>query len=611
MYCIKKITKDLTWIGGNDRRAPLFEGVYSIPYGVSYNSYLLVDTVTVLFDTVDKSVSNRFFENLEHVLNGRELNYVVVQHMEPDHSATLKELLNKYPKTVVVCNAKTKGMINQFFNLDVDFYEVDETSVLNTGRHSLKFVMAPMVHWPEVMVTYDTTEKILFSADAFGHFGALNGALFADEVDFEHNYMDEARRYYCNIVGKYGGPVQTLLKKAANLEIKYICPLHGFVWRKNINYFVEKYLLWSSYTPEQQGVMIAYASIYGNTENAAEILASKLFEKGIKVALYDVSVTSSAEILAESFKYSHLVFASSTYNGGIFVKMDDLLRDLAAHNIQNRTVAFIENGSWAATSGRLMKKVFEPCKNINFIEECVSIKSSLKPEQEVQLESLACEIAETLPKPTEEIKQTKNISSEAMFKIPYGLFLLSSKNGEKDCGCIINTVQQITDSPKQIAIAVNNANFTHNCIEKTKQFNISVLSESVNFNVIENFGFQSNENVDKFSKFAENVARTENGLAYLTEFTNAVISANVKSSYNCGTHTVFVAEVVEALVLNNNPSVTYNYYLNNIKPKSPKAKSKKGFVCKVCGYVYEGEILPENFVCPICKQGTEAFEKLK
>ena len=349
MYCTRKVADDLIWVGADDRRLAMFEGVYSVPRGVSYNSYLLLDEKTVVFDTVDHAVEKTFLENVEHGLNGRTLDYLVVQHMEPDHSATIRTLLMLYPEAEVVCSKKTEGMLRQFFGdaVKMNIKVVGEGDTLKTGKHEFTFLAAPMVHWPEVIVTYDLTTKTLFSADAFGTFGALNGALFADEVDFFRDYLDEARRYYTNIVGKYGVQVQALLKKAATVEIKTICPLHGFVWRENIGAYLEKYQKWSLYEPEVSGVMIAYASVYGNTENAANILACKLRDKGIKTTMFDVSVAETSEVVAASFQYSHLVFAAPTYNGGIFIKMDEVLRDIEAHSLKNRTVAFMENGTWA------------------------------------------------------------------------------------------------------------------------------------------------------------------------------------------------------------------------------------------------------------------------
>ena len=387
MHCVKKVTDDLYWIGGSDRRLALFENVYPIPRGVSYNSYVLLDEKTVLLDTVDASISGLFFENLEHVLNGRTLDYLIVNHMEPDHCAIIADVVRRYPDMKLVCNAKTVPMLKQFFDFPVDDRTVivKEMDTLCTGKHTFAFVMAPMVHWPEAMVSYDTVDKILFSADGFGTFGAINGNLFADEVDFERDWLDDARRYFINIVGKYGVQVQNLLKKAATLEIKMICPLHGPIWRENLGWFIEKYDTWSSYKPENQAVMIAYASIYGNTQNAAEILASKLADKGVKnIAMYDVSVTDPSVIVSESFRCSHLVFAAPSYNGGIFTKMETVLSELKAHSLQNRTVAIMENGTWAPVAGKQMR------------EEGVTIRSAVKEAQEASLEALAEKIASSL-----------------------------------------------------------------------------------------------------------------------------------------------------------------------------------------------------------------------
>ena len=594
MHCTRKITDDLIWVGGDDRRLAMFEGVYSVPNGVSYNSYLLLDNTTVLFDTVDSAVSGVFFDNLEYALGERKLDYVIVQHMEPDHSATLRDLLIRHPETTVVCNTKTQVMIKQFFGREYDSYIVKEGDFLNTGKHSLTFVMAPMVHWPEVMVTFDTTDGILFSADAFGTFGALNGAMFADEVDFFGDYLSEARRYYCNIVGKYGPQVQSLLKKASGLDIKMICPLHGFVWRSGIGDYIEKYLLWSSYKPEKEGVLIAYASVYGNTENAANILSVKLREKGIKTVMFDVSVTPASEIIAAAFCYSHLVFASTTYNAGIFVTMDELLRDLAAHNIQNRTVAFIENGSWAPTSGKLMKEILSECKNMTVVGETVTIKSSLSKESAEGLDALVEAICESFPKKDFSHPSEAAVDNSAVFSISYGLYVLSAKDGEKDNGCIINTAQLVTDSPKRIAITVNKANYTHDIILKTGVFNLSVLSEDASFDIFKQFGFSSGRERDKFEGL--NCPSSANGVKYL----------------DCNTHTVFIADITEAFRLSDKPSATYEYYLNHIKPKPPQTEENKvGFVCKICGYVYEGETLPADYICPLCKHGAEDFEPIK
>ena len=396
MYCTRKICDDIIWVGADSRRLTLFEGVYKVPRGISYNSYLLLDEKTVLFDTVEHDVASTFMKNLEGALNGRDLDYIVVNHIEPDHSATLFDTLRKYPRAKVVCNAKTIAIIEQFFGDVPDHILVKEGDGLSVGKHQLSFIFAPMVHWPEVMMTYDSTAKILFSADAFGTFGALNGAIFADEVDFDRDYLDEARRYYCNIVGKYGPQVQAALKKMCALDIEIIAPLHGFVWRENLSYYIEKYRLWSSYTPEVKGVMLAYASIYGNTELAANILACRLREAGVPLVMYDTSVTDHSHILAEAFKYSHLVFASPTCNGGTFSTMEYLLRDIAAHGLKNRKIAFIENGTWSAMAAKQMKAILEPLAGLEFIKKTPIVKSSVRKEQGVDLESLASEIIKSI-----------------------------------------------------------------------------------------------------------------------------------------------------------------------------------------------------------------------
>lgn len=613
MYCTRKVTDKIYWIGGDDRRIALFENVYPVPGGVSYNAYFVSDEKTMVIDTVDHSVSKVFFENIAHELDGRDLDYLVVNHMEPDHAATIGELILRYPKATIVCNQKIAVMLKQFFDFDVDSRAqiVKEGDTLSTGEHTFTFVMAPMVHWPEVMMTYEISHKILFSADAFGTFGALNGHLFADEVNFEADYLAEARRYYTNIVGKYGTQVQAVLKKAAGIEIEMICPLHGFVWRKNIGDFVDKYMKWSTYTPEQQGVLIAYASVYGNTENVAGIIACKLAEAGKKVVMYDVSATHPSYIVAEAFRYSHMVLVSTTYNAGIFVNMENLVRDLAHHNLQNRTVALVENGSWAPTAAGLMKCELSGLKNMTFLENTLTIRSALKSGQMDQLNALVEEILDSMREPEAEGDKEAMVEPNALFKLSYGLFVLTAKDGGKDNGCIINTVTQLTDTPKRITIAVNKANYTHDMIQKTGVFNVSVLSEDVPFKIFQQFGFQSGRDADKFAGMATQT-RSANGLRYLDEYTNAFISAKVISAEDYGTHTLFVADITEAKVLSAEPSVTYAYYFEHIKPKpQPTAETKKGWVCKICGYVYEGEDLPADFICPLCKHGAEDFEPLK
>ena len=613
MYCVKKMTEDLYWVGGNDRRLALFENVYPIPRGVSYNAYVVLDEKTVLLDTVDNSVSPIFFENLAHVLNGRKLDYLIVNHMEPDHAATIEAVVLRYPEVTLVCNKKTAQMMKNFFSFDVDsrVHLVAEMDTLCTGKHTFAFVMAPMVHWPEVMVTYDATTKTLFAADAFGTFGALGGNLYADEVNFQTEWLDDARRYYTNIVGKYGTQVQALLKKAATIEIETICPLHGPVWRKDIGWFIDKYVHWATYTPEEDAVVIAYASVYGNTETAANILAGKLADLGVRnVKVYDVSATHASETVSECFRASHLVFLSTTYNAGMFVNMENLVHDIVNHNLQNRTIALVENGSWAPTAGGLMRAEFSKLKNCTILDETVTIKSSLKEAQLESMDALAEAIVDSMPKHEAPVHTADApVEQNAMFSLSYGLFVLTARDGAKDNGCIINTVTQLTDTPKRISIAVNKANYTHDMIKKTGVFNVSVLSNDAPFAMFQHYGFQSGRDVDKFAG-VQGMARATNGVYYLPYCTTAFISARVTQTIEFETHTLFIADVTEARQLSDVPSMTYAYYFANVKPKPSKLKEQHGWVCKICGYVYEGEELPADFICPLCKHGAEDFEKV-
>ena len=616
MYCVKKMTDDLYWVGGSDRRLALFENVYPIPNGVSYNAYLLLDEKTVLLDTVDRSIADLFFENVAHVLNGRKLDYVIVNHMEPDHCAVLQDLVLRYPEVKIVCNAKTVTMIRNFFTFDIDSRAmiVKEMDTLCTGRHTFAFVMAPMVHWPEAMVSYDATTKTLFSADAFGTFGALNGNLYADEVNFKTEYLADARRYYTNIVGKYGTQVQALLKKAAAIEIETICPLHGPVWRKDIAWFLDKYVHWATYQPEETAIVVAYASVYGNTENAANILAGMLADKGVRnVKVYDVSATHPSYIVSECFRASHLVFLSTTYNAGMFVNMENLVHDIVHHNLQNRTIALVENGSWAPTAAGLMRAEFQKLKNCTILDEGVSIRSSLKEDQLAQMEALADALVASMPAqkpvPAQE-KPAGLVEQNAMFSLSYGLFVLTARDGAKDNGCIINTVTQLTDSPKRISIAVNKANLTHDMIVKTGEFNVSVLSNDAPFALFQHYGFQSGRNTDKFAG-VQGMARSTNGIYYIPYCTSAFLSAKVTQTVEFETHTLFIADVTEAKLLSNVPSMTYAYYFANVKPKPAALQKQTGWVCKICGWVYEGEELPPDIVCPLCKHGAADFERLQ
>lgn len=627
MRNFRLVAKDVYWVGANNKRLDLFEGVFPLPDGVSYNSYLVTDEKNILLDCVDKSVCGVFFENLEFILKDKKLDFVVINHCEPDHLATLGELVLRFPEVEIIGNTRTIAMIKQFFEFDADSRAVlvKEGDTISTGKHEFAFYTAPMVHWPEVMVTYDKTDKFLYSADAFGSFGTLNGNIFADECDFERDYLDEARRYYTNIVGKYGAQVQAVLKKAATLDIAVILPLHGPIWRENLGFILEKYQKWSSYTPEDDGVLIAYASVYGNTENAANILATQLAEAGVKkIIMFDVSVTHPSFVISEAFRLSTIVFAATTYNAGIFICMETLLNDIAAHNLQNRTIGIIENGTWAAQSGQKMKELLSPLNGTKFLETSVSLKSSVKEDTVKQLQNLANEIVASLPKTvgTADMQVFENsntsaasvINPSAFFKITYGLFVLTAKDKEKDSGCIINTLMQITDNPKRVQIAVSKANFTHDLIIKSKKFNASLLTTEAKFDVFKRFGFQSGRDTDKFAGFEQNCKRSANGLYYLTQHTNAFFSAKVIDIIDVGTHSIFVADVEESKVLSNVASLSYQYYTDNIKPKpntvkADTARKKYVYVCKICGYIYESDTeMPDDYTCPVCKHGKDVFE---
>ena len=399
MYCTRKVTDTIWWVGGNDRRLALFENLFPIPHGVSYNSYVIMDEKTALMDTTDPSITSLFLANVAHTLNGRKLDYLIINHMEPDHCSNIEEIMHRYPETTLVCNAKTLQMIGQFYDLDLTERTmiIKEGDTLSLGSHTLHFVAAPMVHWPEVMMVYEDSEKILFSADGFGSFGALNGNLFNDEINFDRDWLDDARRYYTNIVGKYGAQVQAVLKKASGLDIQMICPLHGPIWRNNLAYILDKYVKWSTYEPEDKAVAIMYGSMYGNTERAADILATALSTAGVKdVRVYDISNTDVSELISEAFRCSHIVIASPTYNGGLYPVVESLLNDMKALNLQNRTFALIENGTWAATSNKHMRAIVEAMKNMTILDTTVTVKSSVKEAQIEALQQLAKEIIDSL-----------------------------------------------------------------------------------------------------------------------------------------------------------------------------------------------------------------------
>ncbi|MDR1444565.1 MAG: flavin reductase [Treponema sp.] len=610
----ERLIKDgVYWIGGNDRRLSVFEGVYPAERGVSYNSYLVLDEKTVLLDTVDKAVGSVFFEDLEFLLRGRGLDYVIIQHMEPDHSACLAELILRYPGVTIVTTKKAAAMMGQFFNFDAAsrLKAVGEGDSLSAGKRNFTFVEAPMVHWPEVMMTYESHDKILYSADAFGSFGAIDGNLFADQVDYRGRWLDDARRYYTNIVGKYGDQTLAVLDKAAKLDIEMICPLHGLVWRKNLDFFLEKYRRWAGYKAEDDTVLIAYSSVYGNTENAVGILSGALADRGVRnIAVYDVSATRSDIIVSELFRCSHVVFAATTYNAGVFIKMEEALNDIKAHQIRSRTAAVMENGSWAPAAGKLIRDLLGALPGWKILGDTVTINSSLKEGGRASIEALADTIAADLPKAAVPVHEKNALDIPAFFKLTYGLFLLTTRDGDKDNGCIINTAVQLTDTPKRITISVIKANHSDELIRKTGVFNVSVLTVDTPFKVFQRFGFQSGRTVDKFAG-SEAPSRSANGLMYAPRYSNAFISCRVADSRDWGTHTLYTADVTEAALLSDTPSLSYQYYADHIKPKPPAAAAKKkGWVCKVCGYIHEGEDLPPDFICPICKHGADAFEKL-
>lgn len=613
-----QISDGFYYIGGSDRRIHLFENVYPLTNGVSYNSYIYLDEKTCVLDTVDHSVSDVFYENIEHLLNGRPLDYLIVNHMEPDHAANIGELCRRYPEAKVVVNALSRKFLLNFFpNFKNEIVIVKEGDKLSIGKHTFTFVMAPMVHWPEVMMTYEVSEKVLFSADAFGTFGALSGNIFADAMNFDRLYLDEARRYYTNIVGKYGDQVLAVLKKAAGIEIKTICPLHGPIYRGNLNYIINPYLSWASYTPEDKdGVMIVYSSVYGGTANCCDVLASKLAAKGVKnLVMYDVSKTDSSYLIAESFRVKTIVLAATTYNAGVFVKMEDFLHDLANHKIRNRTFAIIENGSWAPNAKASMKSIIGNLEGATFLEPSLTINSTLKDSQLASLEAIAeAVVASIRPNEAEGASKDGIVDNAAMFKLSYGLFALftKDKNGI-DNASINNSFFQVSDSPNLVMLSVNKANYSAKTIQETGKFNISVLTENVDYELIKRFGFQSGRDAKKTEGIENILKRADNGICYLTDMANAYFECTVKETIDCGNHLLFIASIDAAKTLTEDASLTYAYYFAHIKPAplpSTGTGTKVAWRCKICGYTYVGETLPPDFVCPLCKHGPSDFEKV-
>lgn len=593
------ITNDIRYVGVNDHQVDLFEGQYKVPGGMAYNSYVILDEKIAIMDTVDKNFTHEWLDNIQSVLGGRKPDYLVVQHMEPDHAANVGNFMKLYPETTIVSSAKAFNMMGPFFGTCYEDRRivVGEGDTLSLGKHTLAFVAAPMVHWPEVIVTYDVLDKVLFSADGFGKFGAL---------DVDEPWDDEARRYYIGIVGKYGAQVQTLLKKAATLDIQTICPLHGPVLKENLGHYIRLYDLWSSYTVETEGVVIAYTSIYGNTKAAVEKLADKLRANGCpKVIVHDLARCDMAQAVADAFRYSKLVLATTTYNADVFPFMKEFIHHLTERNFRNRTVALMENGSWAPLAAKVMRKMLEECKNLTFTETTVRILSALNETSAKQVDALANELSKEYLAQQDATANKNDLT--ALFNIGYGLYVVTTNDGIRDNGLIVNTVSQVTNTPNRIAVTINKQNYSFHTIQKTGVLNVNCLDVSAPFSLFQRFGFQSGRTVDKFAGME--VLRSDNGLAFLPRYINSFMSLKVESYVDMDTHGMFICTVTEARVMSDAETMTYTYYQKNVKPK-PETEGKHGFVCKVCGWIYEGDELPDDIICPLCKHGAADFEPI-
>ena len=593
------ITNDIRYVGVNDHQVDLFEGQYKVPGGMAYNSYVILDEKIAIMDTVDKNFTHEWLDNIQSVLGGRKPDYLVVQHMEPDHAANVGNFMKLYPETTIVSSAKAFNMMGPFFGTCYEDRRivVGEGDTLSLGKHTLAFVAAPMVHWPEVIVTYDVLDKVLFSADGFGKFGAL---------DVDEPWDDEARRYYIGIVGKYGAQVQALLKKAATLDIRTICPLHGPVLKENLGHYIRLYDLWSSYTVETEGVVIAYTSVYGNTKAAVEKLADKLRANGCpKVIVHDLARCDMAQAVADAFRYSKLVLATTTYNADVFPFMKEFIHHLTERNFRNRTVALMENGSWAPLAAKVMRKMLEECKNLTFTETTVRILSALNETSAKQVDALANELSKEYLAQQDATANKNDLT--ALFNIGYGLYVVTTNDGTRDNGLIVNTVSQVTNTPNRIAVTINKQNYSFHTIQKTGVLNVNCLDVSAPFSLFQRFGFQSGRTVDKFAGME--VLRSDNGLAFLPRYINSFMSLKVESYVDMDTHGMFICTVTEARVMSDAETMTYTYYQNNVKPK-PETEGKHGFVCKVCGWIYEGDTLPDDIVCPLCKHGAADFEPI-
>ncbi|MBR5767334.1 MAG: flavin reductase [Clostridia bacterium] len=602
---IYELAGGVFYVGVNDRKIDLFEGQYKVPEGMAYNSYLIKDEKIAVMDSVEKDFSHEWLDSISLTAGGRSPDYLVVQHMEPDHSSSILAFTKAYPGATVVASQKAFAMMKNFYGSDFADRRlvVGEGDTLCLGTHTLRFFTAPMVHWPEVIMTFDASTGTFFSADAFGKFGAN------EVIDEVGDWACEARRYYFGIVGKYGAQVQALLKKitASGIGITQILPLHGPALGGDLGYYIGLYNTWSSYDVESEGVMIAYTSVYGNTKKAVELLADRLRSNGCpKVAVTDLARDDMAEAVEDAFRYGRIVLATTTYNAEIFPFMREFINHLTERGYKNRTVGFIENGSWAPAAIKVMKNMLSGCANLTFCENEVRINSALNDASREAVRALADELCRDYIALSPDAPEKND--AKALFNIGYGLYVVTSNDGTKDNGLIVNTVTQVTSSPMRVAVTINKDNYSHHVIKQTGKMNVNCLSTDAPFSVFENFGFRSGRSADKFEGVP--VVRSDNGLVILSSHVNSFMSLAVEDYVDLGTHGMFICSVTEARVLSDRETMTYTYYQKNVKPK-PETKDKKGWVCKICGYVYEGDVLPDDFVCPLCKHGAADFERIK
>ena len=592
---------DYVYIGVNDKKITLFEGQYPVKNGMAYNSYLIKDSKTAIIDTVDVRMKDEWFKNIEAALEGKQPDYLIILHMEPDHAGSIGEFMKKYTKTQIVSSFQAFEFMAQFFGSDYADRRivVNEGVEFEVGKHKLLFVEAPFVHWPEVILAYDNTTKTLFSSDAFGKFGAN---------DVEEDWLDEARRYFIGIVGKYGKEVQNLFNKVKTFEFAQFCPSHGPILNENLGYYVDKYQKWSSYTPEEEGILIAYTSVYGHTKEAVEKLAQKLKDAGApKVVVRDLARTDHTVVIAEAFKYSKLILATTTYNSGIFPIMRDFINGLISRNFQKRVVGLLGNGSWAPQAEHVMKEMFKDSKRIIFPKKNIRIESALNENSEKKMDKFVKEFASEYLAINDATANKKD--ETALFNIGYGLYVITSNDGKKDNGLIVNTVVQFTVNPLRIGVSINKSNYSFDVIKSRGVMNLNILNQEAPFEVFTRFGFQSGRSANKFEGFTE-AQRSDNGLLFLTNYINSFMSLKVVDYVDLGTHGLFLCEVTESRVLNHIETMTYSHYQNCVKPK-PDYAGKSGYVCKVCGFIYEGEKLPQDYICPICKHGCGDFIKIE